>query len=190
MKTKKILLTVVPALVLGGASLAWADPTATLDAILSTDSGVPQNSEMFDCARPAGHRAHLQVLAQALDSCGNPVHSIFGEATGFQNASAGTTQSITIHDPFTKSIVSGPCGAATQHHAQMQEHLLDTSNGDDITTNLGNPGANPGCWNSDTSTNPAKCVSETQTFTINSQINARGACANHTFTGASLGSTP
>ena len=56
MKTKKILLTLVPALVLGGASLAWADPTATLDAILSTDSGVPQKSEMFDCSRPAGHR--------------------------------------------------------------------------------------------------------------------------------------
>ena len=175
MHTQRICLGLIPLIGVGLTSLALAGSTRTLNVALATDSSVPKGAESFDCSRPAGQRAHVQALGEALNKNGELVLSS-NQATFLSHVSGGTTQSLTLHDE-DPNLIANPI---TQHRAKLQAHLIDPSTHSESTTDYASEGV------SCTWTNQ----NATPHITLNTALSQTGSCQNRTYWAVSYGTTP
>jgi hypothetical protein len=176
MKLRKLALALAVPAALAATSLATAETTYGMQAFLSSPQ-MPQGATAYDCTRTPGHRAHVEAVMTALDSCGNRVRDTNGsQATSLEAWQAGQTQYSVLYNP---SLIKGPCGMVSKQRATLMGHLTDNTTGEDSWTTYET--GNVAAWTD---------LSQTASRTINTATSNTGACQLRQFVAESNGTIP
>lgn len=176
MNGRTLLMALVPVVGLGVVSVANAT-NLQLTSFMAGEGALDGNLA-FDCDHTSngGHRDPIQAIAQALDSCGNPLAGTITHVTTMRSG-PGSSQAAMISDDATAK-----CGGPRQHTGWLQYRAGTT------WRNYANDAVFlSGCWNTDFNT--FNCSGNDFVLTINSSQSATGSCAAHQYQGQSFGNT-